>query len=154
MMIAEYQKPSRCWKREISVSISLWPRWLAQWLCNHADSKAWGFGHDNETGVPTTIHRCSDCYKLHMEPIACKHPSKKWEVSNWENIAVGGGGTHKVPSKWYCTDCGYAFKKDMQCPECHLDMEITEWMGMFSGRFRCLNCGTYYFREDLDGCKE
>jgi hypothetical protein len=152
MFFEPIEKPSRWWKREIRVTISLWPRWLAQRLCNHENTKTWGFGHDTNTGAHTTMLRCSDCYKLYMVPTTCKHPVRKWEVLTWEEIPNGGGGTSRVPSEWYCTDCGYSFTKEMPCPQCNIIMEITDWMGLFSGRFRCTTCGAYYFREDLDGC--
>jgi rubredoxin len=154
MLVQAYEKPSRWWKREFRVTISLWPRWLAQWLCNHRyTTYTWGFGHNTSgVGTHTTMLRCSDCYKISIVPTTCEHPFNKWEVLTWEEISNGAGGTKKVPLEWYCTDCGYIFTKEMQCPQCHVNMEITEWMEEFSGRFRCSTCGVYYFREELDGC--
>ena len=144
------QNPSRWWKREHT----LWPRWLAQRLCDHRDSYHAGFGHDTSTGTHTTLLRCSDCYKLSTIPTACKHPFKRWKVTAHELVDdERGGGTHSVPLAWYCSDCGYTFTKEMQCPDCHVNMEIAGWLGLFSGRFHCTICGVYYFREDLDGCK-
>ena len=87
-------------------------------------------------------------------PKVCNHPFKKWEVLTWEEIPNRSGGVDKIPATWYCTDCGYTFTKERQCPECHMDMEITEWMDLFPGRFRCSICGVYYFHEELDGLSD
>lgn len=50
--------PSRWWRRPHSISITLWPSWLAQALCPH-NPKTY-FSDD------LTIWRCEDCFKFNF----------------------------------------------------------------------------------------
>lgn len=139
------EKPQHWYQREVVIRIPIWPKWLAQWSCEHERKRIIIWGNDN-----TATYLCEDCYKTFTIPTTCKHPYEGWKITSVElQDTAEGGGKDAVPSTWECGDCGYPFTKDMQCPNCHTDMEITEWMGMFSGRFRCPTCGEYHFREDL-----
>jgi hypothetical protein len=53
---------SRWWRRPRSISITLWPTWLAQALCPH-DAKVY-FGV-SDTPDEKNIWRCEDCFKFH-----------------------------------------------------------------------------------------
>jgi hypothetical protein len=147
MMVFNYLKlkPSRWYRREFSISIPLWPKWLAQRLCKHESSHAVGWQDQKSISV------CHDCFKCVIVPNDCNHPMDNWIVDTDVMVpTVMGGGQHLVPDTWHCTQCGQSFTREMNCPTCDLGMEITEYMGMFSGRFHCTQCGEYYFREDLE----
>jgi hypothetical protein len=131
-MFTQYIPPTKWWRREIRISLPLWPKWLAQKLCKHDVPSQW-----NEAGL---ISVCPDCYKCVTNTSNCKHPMSELVVD------VNNGDS---PEEWHCTVCGKHFTKQANCPNCNLQMEITEYMGMFSGRFHCIQCGDYFFREDL-----
>jgi len=134
-MLIHYVPPTKWWRREIRISFPLWPKWLAQQLCKHEAPSQW-----SEAGL---ISVCPDCYKCVTTQDNCKHPMEKLAVMMYTNQGL------TVPDMWQCTICGKTFTRDMDCPNCKLQMEITEHMGMFSGRFHCTQCGEYFFREDL-----
>ncbi len=61
-MITAYIPPTKWWRREHSIQVPVWPRWLAQWICPHVTTHvvAWG---DTEQ---ENINACSDCYRWHV----------------------------------------------------------------------------------------
>ena len=61
-MITVYEKPTRWYRREHSLSIPIWPQWLSQLLCNHRIIKI--NGHVEENNIfQKSLGSCADCYK-------------------------------------------------------------------------------------------
>lgn len=56
-----YNPPTKWWKRQHSITITIWPKWLAQKLCNHSAPKpSWI--------TSNTCYSCPDCYTLMIPP--------------------------------------------------------------------------------------
>lgn len=58
-MMIHCPPPSRWWRREKTLRITLWPQWLAQRLCWHPVFRPW-IGMEGEDAS----YRCEDCYKI------------------------------------------------------------------------------------------
>lgn len=61
-MIQIYIPPSRWWRREHRIALTVWPVWLAQRLCPHRTAKyvvvEWLMSEDSNVW-----RQCMDCYK-------------------------------------------------------------------------------------------
>jgi len=61
-MMEIYQPPTRWWRRVHKISITVWPNWLAQRLCNH-NGKLRNVGTAYKDNAPLyNLNTCSDCY--------------------------------------------------------------------------------------------
>ena len=58
-MIEPYKPPSRWWRRNKDVRVTLWPLWLAQHLCPHKATHPVGWNDDGSE----FREQCEDCYK-------------------------------------------------------------------------------------------
>ena len=102
--VTQYIPPSRWWRRAKSVTINIWPEWLAQALCPHERMTPYMWGGmdlDSETGPSTSEiwERCEDCHKCIVRENKCKHEHQS--VAMYET--VNGVDT---PVNYSCDDCG------------------------------------------------
>jgi len=110
-MLMQYIPPSRWWRREIKVGITVWPQWLAQLLCPHGKTRPimWQ-GDENDASKCQTMVQCNDCYRRWWEGNPCKH--EKRTASGSEFVYTGGTFTDGTPKgewvdrQWTCDDCG------------------------------------------------
>ena len=61
-MLEISRPPTRWWRRVHRISITVWPNWLAQRLCNH-NGKLRNVGTAYKDNAPLyNLNACSDCY--------------------------------------------------------------------------------------------
>jgi len=94
-LLQQFTKPSRWWRRQKTVQVTVWPRFVAQALCSHPRKQLFVIGKTNK------ISRCIDCYKYTEEPNDCFHG----EVL--ESIAkTAAGGAYIRVHEYHCEHCG------------------------------------------------
>src|SRR5260370_1275305 len=93
--LQEYVKPSRWWRRQKTVEITIWPRFLAQALCPHGPKRMimW----DVESKLKVSM--CLDCHKHIEERNDCAHGEVHGHMYETE-------GTRLVPRSYLCDHCG------------------------------------------------
>jgi len=93
--VQQYVKPSRWWRRKKTVEITIWPRFLAQYLCPHLNKQMimW----DVEARTKTSM--CLDCYKHVMEKNDCAHGEVHGHMYETEGVRL-------VPRSYLCDHCG------------------------------------------------
>ena len=87
--------PSRWWRRQRTIQVTIWPQWLAQRLCPHLKTHIimWDVQKKTKTSV------CYDCYKHIEETNDCAHSEVR--VHAVETI-----GRSLVPLSFRCEHCG------------------------------------------------
>lgn len=88
-------QPSRWWRRQRTIQVTVWPQWLAQWLCPHLKTHLimWDVQQKTKTVI------CFDCYKRIEEINDCAHPEVL--VHAVETI-----GKQLLPRSFRCEHCG------------------------------------------------
>jgi len=89
--LQQYVKPSRWWRRQRTIQITVWPRWLAQVLCPHLYKQLAMWDADSKTKT----NLCLDCHKLVEELNDCAHG----EVTVWAT-------NFSQPLTYKCEHCG------------------------------------------------
>ena len=86
--------PSRWWRRQRTIQVTIWPKWLAQRLCPHLKTHLimW----DVEKRIKTSV--CYDCYKHIQTSNDCTHS----EVQVWVVETVGAA---LIPRTFRCLHC-------------------------------------------------
>lgn len=59
-MMQLYISPTKWWRRTIKISITIWPTWMAMFLCPHSDNEPLMWNADDSVYVDI----CKDCGKL------------------------------------------------------------------------------------------
>jgi hypothetical protein len=92
--LQQYVKPSRWWRRQRTIEITVWPRFLAQRFCPHIPKQliAW------DVAEKTRIHMCLDCHKHVIEVNDCLHSEVRGHMYETE-------GTKLVPRTFICLHC-------------------------------------------------
>lgn len=106
--IQQYIKPSRWWRRQRTIQVTVWPRWLAQILCPHARKQPvmWDAANKTKTDL------CLDCYKHIEEVNDCIHGEVRvhaMETINLGNAPAPFGGKKSaqlIPRSFLCEHCG------------------------------------------------
>jgi hypothetical protein len=88
-------KPTRWWRRQRTIQVTVWPRWLAQALCSHRKTHL--ISWDVQKKIKTVI--CFDCYKQMEEVNECAHAEVLVAV-------VETVGRQLVPRTFRCEHCG------------------------------------------------
>ena len=87
--------PTRWWRRQRTIEMTVWSKWLAQWLCPHLKTQL--VMADVQKKTRTFI--CFDCYKQMEQVNDCIHGEV--QVSVVETI-----GRSLVPRTFRCQHCG------------------------------------------------
>jgi hypothetical protein len=106
--LQQYVKPSRWWRRQRTIQITVWPKFLAQALCPHENKQMimW----DVATKLKTSL--CIDCYKHIEETNDCAHGEVSIhavETINLSNAPAPFGGRRSaqlIPRSYLCEHCG------------------------------------------------
>jgi hypothetical protein len=93
--IQQYVKPSRWWRRQKTIEVVIWPRFLAQWLCPHNYKQMIMFSVEEKTKTSM----CLDCHKHVLERNDCAHAEVHGHMYETE-------GTRLVPRSYVCDHCG------------------------------------------------
>jgi hypothetical protein len=103
-----YVKPSRWWRRQRSIQITVWPKFLAQALCPHENKQLVSWDVEKKT----LTNMCLDCYKHVEETNDCVHGEVR--VHSMETVNLGrapapfGGrkSAQLVARTYLCEHCG------------------------------------------------
>lgn len=68
-MFQAYIPPTKWYRRAIQIRITLWPRWLAQFLCDHScmeevNPQGWDFTSVGVYFNDDYLFTCRDCHHL------------------------------------------------------------------------------------------
>jgi hypothetical protein len=91
--------PTRWWRRQRTIQVTIWPKWLAQALCPHLKTQL--VMGDVKKKTKTSV--CFDCYKHITESNDCVHS----EVQVWVVETVGNA---LIPRTFRCQHCGMALE--------------------------------------------
>lgn len=94
--LQQYVRPSRWWRRHKTVQVTVWPRFLAQWLCPHLPVRKQMVAFD--ITAKTKISLCLDCHKQVLEPNDCVHAEVRGHMYETE-------GARLVPRTFTCLHC-------------------------------------------------
>ena|SRR5271157_2834814 len=100
--IQQYIKPTRWWRRQRSIQITIWPKFLAQALCPHIRKNMvmWDVAKKLKTSL------CLDCYK-HIEEINdCEHGEVRVHSVETVNLGQGRRSAQLIPRSFLCGHCG------------------------------------------------
>lgn len=149
-MFQQYIPPTKWWRRQIRIQVTVWPEWLAQLLCPHEHVRPFTWGEKDITV------QCCDCYRRITKPNVCTHPDELLQADAFEYEgphALPFEDRKEIPVGWHCENCGRGFGKYEWCPDCSNDepMEILGYRGYFPVYFHCKPCNKYVTREELNG---
>jgi hypothetical protein len=92
-------QPSRWWRRQRTVEVTLWPRWIAQALCPHLKKHIIRW----DASTKTVVSICFDCYKQVEEPNDCAHGEVRTHAYETVNL---GRATQLAVRSYKCEHCG------------------------------------------------
>jgi hypothetical protein len=93
-----YVKPSRWWRRQKSIEITVWPRFLAQAFCPHIHKQLVSWDNDKKTRTDM----CIDCHKWVTVPNECMHAEVTW--ASWDTDFKHTN--QPTPLDYRCLHCG------------------------------------------------
>lgn len=95
LFVQQYVKPSRWWRRQKSIQITIWPRWIAQAFCPHASKQPMMWDVDKKL----IASMCMDCHKHIEQTNDCIHGEVLVHV-------VETVGRQLLPRTFRCQHCG------------------------------------------------
>src|SRR5271157_5242087 len=100
--IQQYIKPTRWWRRQRTLQITIWPKFLAQALCPHLTKQLISWDVEKKTFT----RMCLDCHKWIEEANDCAHGEVRIHAVETVNIGQGRRSAQLIPRSFLCEHCG------------------------------------------------
>jgi len=106
-LVQQYIRPTRWWRRKRTIQLTVWPRFLAQWLCPHISKRTVSW--DVEQKTKTCL--CLDCHKWLLEANLCGHGEVRIHGLETTNIGLGRRSAQLSVRTYICEHCGVEIEK-------------------------------------------
>jgi hypothetical protein len=100
--VQQYVKPSRWWRRQRTIQLTIWPKFLAQALCPHINKRMIMWDIENKL----IRSMCLDCYKHIDEVNDCSHGEVRVHAVETVSLGPGRRSAQLVPRTFLCEHCG------------------------------------------------